>query len=98
MAIDISEAEFEGECDIRDIPARLIKIDPATQCRVMRENAAEADLERIDFMNTYFKTSIRFMLDSNNDGLVLAAAKRNMKKFSNEMKVIENLKKAGIAE
>jgi hypothetical protein len=97
-AIDISEAEFDGTCDIRNIPASKIKIDNNTQCRIMKHRLAEFDLDSIDFLDTYFRTSIGFLLDGEDDGKILVASKRNKKRFPGEMKVIEALKKAGVAE
>jgi hypothetical protein len=97
FALDISNADFQ-ECDIRDIPVDLIRINQETQVKVRREKAERLDFEDMDFMNTGFGVAIRFMLDSDNDGVVLVAGKENKRRFSAEMHVIDTLRKRGMAE
>ncbi len=99
-ALDLSEAEFSGECDIRGIPWQLIKRDPETQIVVTRQKAEAMsyELEQLNLdLTTYWGTAIRSMLKRGDDGAVLVASKRS-KKFRDYLKGLHLLRQAGIAE
>ncbi|MAT43338.1 MAG: hypothetical protein CL609_13440 [Anaerolineaceae bacterium] len=95
-ALDISEARFV-ECDIRRIPAKLIRRDPATQVVIKREKALLGEWKKLDLSNTYWKTSIQFFLDDGNDDLVLVAPKQDPN-YSNLLDGLKMLRDAGVAE
>ena len=98
-ALDISEAEFSGECDIRGVPWQLIRRDPETQAIVTpeRAQAMSFELSRIDLSKTYWRTSIESMLIERQPGAVLVVPKGS-KKFHDHLKGLHLLRQAGIAE
>jgi hypothetical protein len=98
-ALDISEAEFSAECDIRGVPWQLIRRDPETQVVVTpeRAQAMSYELDRLDLSKTYWRTSIESMLIEGQSGVVLVASKRS-KKFRDYLKGLHLLRQAGIAE
>ncbi len=99
-ALDISEAEFSGECDIRGVPWQLIRRDPETQVVVTRQKVEvmSYELERLDLdRTTYWETAIRMMMNRGEDGTVLVAPKRS-KKFRDYLQGLHLLRQAGIAE
>jgi ankyrin repeat protein len=71
-ALDISEGIF-AEADIRGVPAKLIRRDPATQVVVLREKALEGRWKQIDLSKTYWATSIQFFLQRGDSPLHYAA-------------------------
>jgi len=95
-ALDISEAEFT-ECDIRGIPAPLIRRDPATQAVVTREKALQGGWERLDLSRTYWPTAIRFLLQQGHADVVLVAPKRS-RNFTVLLDGLKMLRDAGVAE
>jgi hypothetical protein len=95
-ALDISEAEFE-ECDIRGIPARMIRRDPETQVVVTREKALGGAWRELDLSKTYWATAIEFMLDQQESDTVLVAPKGN-RRFRDLVHGLEILQAAGVAE
>ncbi|HNQ24959.1 MAG TPA: hypothetical protein PKK06_17920 [Phycisphaerae bacterium] len=95
-ALDISRAEFK-ECDIRGIPARLIRRDPETQVVVTREKALRGDWRRLDLGKTYWQVGIEFMLDRGDPDVVLVAPKR-AKNFRTLLEGLQLLRQAGVAE
>jgi hypothetical protein len=96
-ALDISGAEFTGEVDIRGIPARLIRRDPETQAVVTREKALEGTWRELDLSETYWPTSIEYLLKHNESDTVLIAPKRSPK-FGVLMQGLDRLREAGVAE
>jgi len=95
-ALDIREAQFI-ECDIRGIPARLIRRDEETQVIVRREKAAEGEWRRLALSDTQWPTALQFMLDSGDPDTVLVASKRD-RAFKRELAGLRLLRDAGIAE
>ena len=97
-ALDIREAEFE-EVDLRSVPGRLIRRDPATQVLVTRERAADGRWRNLGLgLQTYWPTAIEFFLeDSKEEAIVLAAPKRN-REFRQLLWGLQVLREAGIAE
>lgn len=95
-ALDISEARFV-ECDIRRIPAKLIRRDPATQVVIKREKALLGEWKKLDLSKTYWKTSIQFFLDDGNDDLVLVAPKQDPN-YPDLLDGLKMLRDAGVAE
>jgi hypothetical protein len=96
-ALDIAGAEFTGEVDIRGIPARLIRRDPETQAVVTRESALEGKWRELDLSETYWPTSIEFLLDRSDEDVILIAPKRSPK-FGVLMQGLDRLREAGVAE
>jgi hypothetical protein len=110
-AIDISEARFK-ECDIRGIPASLIRRDPTTQAVVKRENAAGIVWSweqtsgwtkvrcrgmTLDLSKTWWPISMEVMLQMGYSDRVLVAPKRSPK-FQDALEGIRMLREAGVAE
>jgi hypothetical protein len=96
-ALDITEAEFEGEADIRRVPAHLICRDPETQVVVKREKALEGVWRTLDLSRTYWPTALEFFLERGDPDIVLVAPKRH-RKFRQYLDGLKALRDAGVAE
>lgn len=94
-ALDISEADFV-ECDIRGVPARLIRRDPATQAVVTLEKALEGNWKQLDLSGTWWPTVLEFLPETGSDG-VLVVPKRDPK-FRQLLDGLKLLRYAGVAE
>ncbi len=95
-ALDISEAKLL-ECDIRRVPANLIRRDPETQVVIKREKALLGEWKKLDLSRTYWSGWIDFFLRSGDPDLVLVAPKRNPK-FQDLLDGLKMLRDAGVAE
>jgi hypothetical protein len=95
-ALDISQARFE-ECDIRGIPARLIRRDPETQVVVTREKALLGEWRQIDLSGTYWGGWIELFLEDGEPDVVLVAPKRNPH-YRVLLDGLKKLRDAGVAE
>lgn len=95
-ALDIREAEFE-ECDIRRVPASLVRRDPETQVVVTRERALRGEWRRLDLSKTYWASAIEGFLHEGDADLVLVAGKRQ-RKFRDLVDGLKKLRDAGVAE
>ncbi len=96
-ALDISRAEFK-ECDIRGIPACLIRRDPETQVVVTREKALQGQWRGLDLAGTYWQGWIDLFLKHQTDpDLVLVAPKR-ARDFQTQLRGLKLLREAGVAE
>ncbi|HEX7275527.1 MAG TPA: hypothetical protein VF248_07945 [Nitrososphaeraceae archaeon] len=93
-ALDISEAAFK-DCDIRGIPAELVKRDKETQFILKREKALKIDWEEIDLSKTHWKVAIEIFLRDQFEDCVLVAPKKN-RKFKDLLEGLKKLKDAGI--
>jgi hypothetical protein len=95
-ALDISEGRF-NDCDIRGIPAKLIKRDPASQAVVTREKALAGDWKKLDLSKTYLSGLIQLLLESGENDIVIIAGKRS-RGYEDMITGIKMLRDAGIAE
>ena len=95
-ALDISEARFM-ECDIRRVPARLIRRDPETQVVVTREKALLGEWRNLDLSRTLWSGWIELFLKDGDADVVLVAPKRHPK-FKEWLGGLKLLRDAGIAE
>lgn len=95
-ALDISEARFY-ECDIRGIPARLIRRDPQTQVVVTREKALLGEWRKLDLTRTFWSGWIELFLQEEALDVVLVAPKRHPK-FNDLLDGLKMLRDAGVAE
>jgi hypothetical protein len=95
-ALDISEARFQ-ECDIRRVPAYLIKRDPETQVVITREKALEGKWKQLDLSRTYWTTAIEYLLGFGLQDKVLVAPKRSSK-YRDLLDGLKMLRDAGVAE
>jgi len=95
-ALDISEAEFT-ELNLRGVPARLVRRDPATQVVVTREKALAGKWRTLDLSGTYWPRSLEDMLERNAADVVLAAPKRG-RRYGQFLKGLRILRDAGVAE
>ncbi len=95
-ALDISEARFV-ECDIRNVPARLIRRDPHSQAVVTREKALLGEWKKLDLSDTYWDTTIEYLLEKGDEDIVLVAPKRHPRYWV-LLDGIKKLRDAGVAE
>jgi hypothetical protein len=95
-ALDISEARFI-DCDIRRIPARLIRRDSETQVIVTREKALLGEWKKLDLSKTYWSGWIDLFLKDGDPDVVLVAPKRHPK-FSDWLDGLKMLRDVGVAE
>jgi hypothetical protein len=95
-ALDISEAEFQ-ECDLRRVPAHLVRRDPETQVVITREKAMQGAWRKLDLSKTPWDTGIEFMLNRGDADVVLVAGKRD-RKFRDLLDGLRKLRDAGVAE
>lgn len=95
-AIDISNAIFK-DCDIRSIPARLIRRDPYSQFVVKREKVINGLWREINLAGTHWPTSIQFFLDSGDSDCVLVAPKK-ARNYRLLLESLYRLRDAGIVE
>lgn len=98
-ALDISQAEFSVECDLRGVPGRLVRRDPETQVLVTRKKAMEADWRTHPLLaGTKWARSIDFLLEvSAESEVVLTAPKRN-RRFRELLQGLQLLRRLGVAE
>lgn len=95
-ALDISEAEFE-ECDLRRVPAHLVRRDADTQVVVKRENAMAGEWRKLDLSKTYWAGALDGFLQEGDPDIVFVAGKRQ-KKFKDLLDGLKMLRDAGVAE
>ena len=99
-ALDLSEGEFEGEVDIRSVPARLIRRDPASQAVLTRAKAMQGTWRALA-LNETWEPYLNGLLRQNPrrplDDLVLVAPKRH-RRYRDYLAGIELLREAGVAE
>jgi len=95
-ALDISEAKFR-ECDLRDIPSKLIRRDPETQVIIKREKALEESWRTLDLSSTYWATSLEVFLRRGSDDIVLVAPKSDPQ-YKRLLAGLMMLREAGVAE
>jgi hypothetical protein len=96
-AVDISEAEFEGECDLRRVPAHLVRRDPRTQVVIKREKAMSGKWRDVDLSTTYWASAIEGFLNEGDADIVFVAGKRDPK-FRDLLEGLRKLREAGVAE
>lgn len=95
-ALDISQAEFV-ECDIRNIPSRLIRRDPDTQVVITRKKALEGNWRHLDLSKTYWGAYFEGIITEQIQDCVLVAPKRGAK-FRQLLDGLNLLRREGIAE
>jgi hypothetical protein len=97
-ALDISEARFR-ELDWRlNVPARLVRRDPATQAVVTRERAIEAAWRKIP-LPLPVSIALEMFVGSGHPDMILAAGALGAAlDYKQELEAIQDLRAAGIAE
>jgi len=95
-ALDISEASFK-DCDIRAIPARLIRRDPSTQVVLTREKAMQGKWRELDLSGTFWPTAIELFLESGYKDELLVAPKK-ARNFRQLLEGLNKLRDAGVVE
>lgn len=95
-ALDISDAQFE-ECDLRRVPAHLVRRDPETQVVIRREKAMRGEWRKLDLGKTYWASAIEGFLLEGDPDMVLIAGKRQQK-FRDLLEGLKKLRDAGVAE
>jgi len=98
-ALDISRAEFTGECDIRGLPVRLIRRDPETQVVVTRERALQGGWQKLPWRTDDWDWNgwIGEFLKDREPDIVLIAPKRH-RRFQELVTGLKRLREAGVAE
>jgi hypothetical protein len=95
-ALDISEARFR-ELDWRlNLPARLVRRDPATQIVITRDQAIKGTWRKIPLHPT-LGIALDMFVGSENQDTILAAA-RAASYYKDQLDGIRRLRDAGIAE
>jgi hypothetical protein len=95
-ALDISEARFTGiDMQWCDVPARLIRRDPATQAVVTRDSATGRDW-RAACGDSPLSVAIERFLEFGLPDTVLVAERRN-RHFERELAALERLRAIGVA-
>ena len=95
-ALDISSAFFE-DCDLRGIPAQLVRRDVQTQIVVTRQKALDGSWRDLDLSRTHWPTSLDLFLQHGHDDIVLVAPKL-APDFQVLWQGLDMLRSAGIAE
>jgi hypothetical protein len=95
-ALDIRDSIFQVVCDIRDVPARLVKRDPETQVVIKREKALEGTWQKLDHLGVW-ETAIELFLNRGDTDVVLVAPKGD-REFRGLINGLNSLCEAGIAE
>ncbi len=95
-ALDISQAEFE-ECDLRGVPARLVRRDPETQVMVTRSRALKGEWQHLDLSRTHWATALELFLRRGLSEVVFVAPKRG-RDFNELVAGLRLLREAGVAE
>lgn len=95
-ALDISEGLFM-ECDIRSVPAHLVRRDPVTQIVIKRDKALSGAWRQLDLSGTYWPTAIEFLLERGDPDVVLVAPKRDPR-YGVHLDGPRKLRDAGVAE
>lgn len=95
-AVDISRVE-SMELTLRNIPADLVRRDPATQAVVRASSLHDKDWRAIDYEGTWFSAPVASVArgDSEDEVLVTPTRSRNAAAF---LRVIDRLRDAGIAD
>jgi len=99
-ALDISAAEFHGCAPFACVPYHLVRRDPETQAIVRREHVLDLAWKDLQ-LHSYFKYRLgRYasgLEEGAGEGMVLVASKL-APDFRDELRSIQLLRKAGIAE
>lgn len=95
-ALDISEGLFR-DCDVRGIPASLIRRDPLTQAVLTREKAISGEWRDLKLGSGHWPTVFQLFLDEGYSDCVLVAPKR-ARNFKVLLEGLHRLRDAGIAE
>lgn len=103
-ALDLREAEFTDEVDLRGVPGRLVRRDAETQVLILREKAVAGRWRQLDLERTYWPTALKFFVeDSTQDALVLVVPTRvrddrGLWTPKTLLEGVQRLRDAGIAE
>jgi hypothetical protein len=95
-AIDITEASLE-EIDLRGIPGKLVRRDPATSVLVRRENLESGEWREVDLSDTPYAISLQLLLESAREDQVLVAERR-ARDFHSCLAALQRLQDAGVAD
>lgn len=103
-ALDLREAQFTDEVDLRGIPGRLVRRDPETQLLILREKAVEGRWRQLDLERTYWPTALTFFLEQSSlDSTVLVmpahiSSHEGLWTRQTLLDGIRRLREAGVAE
>jgi hypothetical protein len=94
-ALDIANASFRG-IELRSVPSRLVRRDPATQFVVRRQRALEGKWRTLDI--GAFEFPLQDLVDDPAQEDAVLVACRLAKNFGEKLAALELLRRHGIAE
>jgi len=98
-AIDISKAEFFDSRVQLDVPEEFIRLDPATQVIVRRENLLDDRWRSVaSEMHPVLASPLRSIVQYREPAYEIVIAARGEKDFPEQMKSRELLRESGIAQ
>jgi len=95
-ALDISEAVF-AECELRDIPAHLVRRNPAHHFLVKRSKVLDGRWRTRPIKDTYFELALAGMMKEDTTERILVAPMRS-RDHARLLAALEDLRESGIAE
>lgn len=96
-ALDISNAHFTAEFELRGFPGHLIKRDSETQFLFKREKLSVLEWKALPFQGDIIINSLNMHVQANEESIVLVAPKKN-KNFKVYLHDLQLLRKEGFAE
>jgi hypothetical protein len=95
-ALDIRDARFR-RADLSGIPGRLVRRDPATQVLVTLDRLQASRWRELDFRETAWDIGFQEMEEAALEAVTFVAEPRG-KRFEAHLRVIDDLRRFGIAE
>ena len=96
-ALDLRNAEFTGSITLEAIPGSLVRRDEETQVLISRERLGQSNWQQLDFGSTGLDVAIEWFLDGSLFDDVVLVAEKKRKNFKEKLKVLQELRKEGIA-
>lgn len=97
-ALDLSKARFTSVIDFAAIPGSLIKRDAESQVLIRRRDLLECDWQSIDFGGTVYDMLISDFLEESTFADVVLVAARVNRKYRDQMSVLCELRRIGLAQ
>jgi hypothetical protein len=97
-AIDITEATFKSEPDLRGVPGELIRRDPTDQCLIVLDRVRDALERNVALIGTDLEVDLRLFLEISAYPSVVWAAPRGSRDYPHVLGQIKRLRDLGVAE
>lgn len=97
-ALDISKAEFAGGVTFEALPGDKIRRDFETQALVKRSKLHETDWKKLDFGDSGFGVALGWFIERSQFESVVLAARIASKHGTQDVAVLDLLRKQGLAE